>query len=143
MLTSLFLLFTLSTNSVLPTEPPNEDLMVGKWKISRKIPLNGPNLCYVDALTFFENNEFELVFKTLIANEERVYTYTGNVTSNGDANIALGDGVAYLKNFNQVDNTVDFRFEYGENLGMFCTREKHPYPHKHEAHDVVGKKINS
>ena len=82
-------------------EPPIEVQTVGKWNLVRKIPQKGPNRCYVDMLTFYENNEFELVFKTLIANEERVYTYTGEITPKGDANIALGNGIAYLKDFVQ------------------------------------------
>ena len=57
-----------------------------------------------------------------------VYTYTGEITPKGDANIELGNGIAYLKDFVQINNTVDFRFEYGENLGMFCNREEHPPP---------------
>ena len=36
-------------------------------------------MLYVDALTFFENNEFELVFKTLIANEERYTPIQGTL----------------------------------------------------------------
>ena len=70
-----------------------------------------------------------------------MYTYTGEVNSQGDANIALGEGVAYLKDFKQVENKIDFRFEYGENLGMFCTRENHPYPHKHLPHGIKGEKV--
>lgn len=134
----LLFLFFITTPQ---TEPPLEVQTVGKWNLTRKVPLKGPNRCYVDMLTFYENNEFELVFKTLIANEERVYTYTGEITPKGDANITLGNGIAYLKDFVQINNTLDFRFEYGENLGMFCNREEHPYPHKHEAHDITGKKI--
>lgn len=117
--------------------------MVGKWKLSRKIPLYGSNSCFVDNLTFYDNNVFELVFKTIISSVENVYTYTGEVNSPGDANISLGKGVAYLKNFKQVENKVDFRLEYGENLGMFCTRENHPYPHKHLPHDIKGEKVKS
>ncbi len=119
----------------------DDAVMVGKWKLARKAPLEGPNRCFVDNLTFYENNEFELVFKTLIANVEKVYTYTGEVNSQGDANIALGNGVAYLKNFKQVENKIDFHFEYGENLGMFCTRENHPYPHQHLPHEIKGEKV--
>lgn len=117
--------------------------MVGKWKLSRKIPLYGSNSCFVDNLTFYDNNVFELVFKTIISSVENVYTYTGEVNSPGDANISLGKGVAYLKNFKQVENKVDFRLEYGENLVMFCTRENHPYPHKHLPHDIKGEKVKS
>lgn len=118
-----------------------DNLMVGKWKLNRKIPLDGPNRCYVDRLSFNENNEFELVFKTLINNVELVYNYTGKVTTDGNARIALGDSIAYLKDFNQIENRIDFRFEYGEKLGMFCTRSQHPYPHKHLPHDLKGKLI--
>ena len=119
----------------------DDAVMVGKWKLARKAPLEGPNRCFVDNLTFYENNEFELVFKTLIANVEKIYTYTGKVNSQGEANIALGDGIAYLKDFKQIENKIDFRFEYGENLGMFCTREDHPYPHKHLPHGIKGQKV--
>lgn len=137
-----FLLLTLVIHHFTPQcNAVDDDLMVGKWKLSRKIPEKGPNYCFVDAITFYENNQFELVFKTIISNKEKVYVYTGEITPKGDANIALGDGIAYLKNFEQINNSVDFRFEYGENLGMFCTRENHPYPHKHEPHEVRGKKI--
>lgn len=132
----IFLLFNFS----LQSKPPIDNGSVGKWKLARKVPQEGPNRCYVDALTFYENNAFELVFKTIISNEERVYTYTGEYRENGEANIALGDGLAYLVNFTEIDNKADFRFEYGENLGMFCTREEHPYPHKHEPHDILGEK---
>ena len=117
-----------------------DGLMVGKWKLNRKIPKEGPNRCYVDMLTFYEDNKFELIFKTLINNEERSYNYYGKVNLNGEAHIVLGDSIAYLKNFNQIENRVDFRFEYGEKLGMFCTREQHPYPHKHLPHDLVGQR---
>ena len=44
--------------------------------------------------------------------------------------------------FNRIENNVDFRFEYGKNLGMFCTEEKHPYPHKHLPHALIGEKID-
>ena len=118
-----------------------DNLMVGKWKLQRRVPLAGPNRCYVDKLSFNENNEFELVFKTLINNVEQVYNYTGKVTNDGNARIALGDSIAYLNNFDQVENSVDFRFEYGEKLGMFCTRAEHPYPHKHLPHDLKGQLI--
>ena len=76
---------------------------------------------------FYENNEFELVFKTLIANEELLYLHR-EITPKGDANIALGNGIAYLKDFVQINNTVDFRFEYGENLGMFVIEKNIPTP---------------
>ena len=124
-----------------PLTKKEEAIMVGKWKLSRKVPLEGHNRCFVDQLTFYDNSEFELVFKTIIARVEKVYTYTGAVDSQGDASIALGDGVAYLKDFQQVENKIDFRFEYGENLGMFCTRQNHPYPHKHLPHDLKGEKV--
>jgi hypothetical protein len=127
---TLYLLLSLFQPSV-KTE---EAVMVGKWKLSRKVPLEGPNRCFVDNLTFYDNNEFELVFKTIISSVEKVYTYTGKVNNQGDANIVLGNGVAYL-------NKIDFSFEYGENLGMFCTREKHPFPHKHLPHGIKGEKI--
>jgi hypothetical protein len=84
-----------------------------------------------------------LLSKTLISNVEKVYTYTGEVNSQGDANIALGDSIAYLKNFKQVENKIDFRFEYGTNLGMFCAREDQPYPHKHLPHEIKGEKVKS
>ena len=135
---AIYLLISLFQPSV---KTHNEAVMVGKWKLSRKVPLEGPNRCFVDNLTFYENNEFELIFKTIISSVEKVYTYTGIVNSQGDANIALGNGVAYLKDFKQVENKVDFRFEYGENLGMFCTRENHPYPHKHLPHYIKGEKV--
>ena len=139
LLPTLYLLLSLFQPSV----KTDEAIMVGKWKLSRKVPLDGPNRCFVDNLTFNDNNEFELVFKSIISSVEKVYTYTGEVNSQGDANIALGNGVAYLKDFKQVENKVDFRFEYGENLGMFCTRENHPYPHKHLPHDIKGEKVKS
>ena len=132
----VLMLFNFATQN----EPPIDVHVVGKWKLTRKVPQEGPNRCYVDALTFYENNQFELVFKTIISNEELVYTYSGAYTKRGEANIALGDGLAYLVNFKEINNKADFRFEYGENLGMFCTREEHPYPHKHEPHDVLGEK---
>ena len=134
---TLYLLLSL----IQPLTKKEESIMVGKWKLSRKVPLEGPNRCFVDQLTFYDNSEFELVFKTIIARVEKVYTYTGAVDSQGDASIALGDGVAYLKDFQQVENKIDFRFEYGENLGMFCTRQNHPYPHKHLPHDLKGEKV--
>ena len=34
---------------------------VGRWKLERKIPLEGPNRCYVDELTFFDETSFELI----------------------------------------------------------------------------------
>lgn len=126
---------------IQPVTMDNSSLMVGKWKLARKQPLEGPNRCFVDHLTFYENNNFELVFKTIISSVEKVYIYEGEVNPQGDATIALGNGVAYLKEFRQIENTIDFRFEYGENLGMFCTRENHPYPHKHLPHELKGKKI--
>lgn len=116
--------------------------MVGKWKLQRKVVEKGPNRCYVDAVSFYENNQFELVFKTFIANKERTFTYTGEVNQEGDATLVLGDGIAQLKGFNRIENKVDFRFEYGKNLGMFCTEEKHPYPHKHLPHALIGEKID-
>jgi len=137
LLPTLYLLLSLFQ----PLNEKEEAIMVGKWKLSRKVSLEGPNRCFVDQLTFYDNSEFELVFKTIIARVEKVYTYTGAVDSQGDASIALGDGVAYLKDFQQVENKIDFRFEYGENLGMFCTRENHPYPHKHLPHDIKGEKV--
>lgn len=137
LLPTLYLLLSLFQ----PLNVKEEAIMVGKWKLSRKVSLEGPNRCFVDQLTFYDNSEFELVFKTIIARVEKVYTYTGAVDSQGDASIALGDGVAYLKDFQQVENKIDFRFEYGENLGMFCTRENHPYPHKHLPHDIKGEKV--
>ena len=139
LLPTLYLLLSLFQPSV----KTDEAVMVGKWKLSRKVPLDGPNRCFVDNLTFNDNNEFELVFKTIISSFEKVYTYTGEVNSQGDANIAMGNGVAYLKDFKQVENKVDFRFEYGENLGMFCTRENHPYPYKHLPNDIKGEKVKS
>ena len=135
---SIYLLLSL----LHPPIKLDETVMVGKWKLARKVPIEGPNRCFVDQLTFYDDNEFELVFKTIISRVEKVYTYTGKVDAQGDANVVLGNGVAYLKNFTQVDNKIDFRFEYGENLGMFCTREHHPYPHKHLPHDIKGEKIN-
>jgi len=137
LLPTLYLLLSLFQ----PLNEKEEAIMVGKWKLSRKVSLEGPNRCFVDQLIFYDNSEFELVFKTIIARVEKVYTYTGAVDSQGDASIALGDGVAYLKDFQQVENKIDFRFEYGENLGMFCTRENHPYPHKHLPHDIKGEKV--
>ena len=133
---SLLLLFNFSTQN----EPIIKEGRVGKWKLARKVPQEGLNRCYVDAVTFYGNNQYELVFKTIISNEERVYTYTGVYRENGEANIALGNGIAYLVNFKQINNKADFRFEYGENLGMFCNREEHPYPHKHEPHDIQAEK---
>ena len=35
-----------------------DSVMVGKWKLKRKIPVEGPNRCYVDEISFNENNEF-------------------------------------------------------------------------------------
>jgi len=122
-----------------PTLPMDET--VGKWKLNRKIPLEGPNRCYVDALTFTTDNQFELIFKTVIDSEVMVYTYAGNVNETGDATLVLGDSIAVLKNFNSIKDRIDFRFEYGNNLGMFCTREQHPYPHKHLPHDLMGRSI--
>jgi len=48
--------------------------------------------------------------------------------------------VYYLKEFNRNNDKADFRFEYGENLNMFCIREKHPYPLKHIHHRIIDKK---
>jgi hypothetical protein len=48
--------------------------MVGKWKLKRKIPVEELNRCYVDEISFNENNEFELVFKTIISDVVQVYT---------------------------------------------------------------------
>lgn len=124
--------------------PPAEDAAtVGRWKLNRKVPEKGPNRCYVDELFLYENNSFKLIFKTLIANEYRVYTYTGEITNTGEAAINLGDGIARLEDFNQVKNQIDFRFQYGEKLGMFCQRDEHPYPHKHLPHDIVGEHIKT
>ncbi len=137
--TTLYLLWSFFQ----PLPPANDSLMVGKWKLARKVATEGPNRCFVDQLTFYDNNEFELAFKTIIASVEKVYIYNGKVNTQGDASIVLGNGVAYLKDFKQVENKIDFRFEYGENLGMFCTRDEHPYPHKHLPHDIKGEKIKS
>lgn len=123
------------------TSTTTSTLTVGKWKLSRKIAETGPNRCFVDSVSLFEDDTFELVFKTIIANEQRVYVYTGEVKDDGKANINLGDGIAQLKGFDKVKNRVDFRFEYGDKLGMFCKREEHPYPHKHLPHDLLGEKI--
>ena len=101
----LFLLFNFSPQD----EPPIDLQRVGKWKLARKNPQEGPDRYFImNALTFYENNAFELVFKTIISNEERVYTYTGEYTQNGEANIALGDSTTYLVNFTQIDNKADF-----------------------------------
>ena len=43
---------------------------VGRWKLERKIPLEGPNRCYVDELTVFEETSLELIFKTINIEEE-------------------------------------------------------------------------
>lgn len=139
LLPTLYLLLSLFQPSV----KTDEAVMVGKWKLSRKVPLDGPNRCFVDNLTFYDNNEFELVFKTIISSVENVYTYTGEVNSPKDSNISLGNGVAYLKYFKQIENIVDFHLEYGGNLGMFCNRENHPHPHKHLQHDIKGEKVKS
>ena len=120
-----------------------ETYTVGRWKLARKVPEKGPNRCYVDELSLYENNSFELIFKTLIANEYRSYTYTGQIQNNGDASIDLGDGIATLENFNRVKNQIDFRFKYGDKLGMFCNREEHPYPHKHLPYDLVGQQLKA
>ena len=93
LLPTLYLLLSLFQPSV----KTDEAVMVGKWKLSRKVPLDGPNRCFVDNLTFYDNNEFELVFKTIISSVEKVYTYTGEVNSQGDANIALGRWCSLLK----------------------------------------------
>lgn len=128
---------------LLTALPLSEDsLMVGKWKLKRKIPQEGPNRCFVDQVTFYEDNAFELIFKTIIDNEVVVYTYDGKINKEGNGNINLGDGVATLKDFSSVEDKIDFRFEYGDKLGMFCTRENHPYPHKHLPHDLEGKQIS-
>lgn len=111
---------------------------VGKWKLTRKDPQKGPNRCYVDQLTFLEKNQFELVFKTIIDSEIMVYTYSGETSQSGEATIVLGDSIAILKDFKTVKDRIDFRFEYGDQLGMFCTRENHPYPHKHLPHNLMG-----
>ena len=135
--------FLLTILCILLTPLPSleDSVMVGKWKLKRKIPVEGPNRCYVDEISFNENNEFELVFKTIISDVVQVYTYSRKVLENGEATLALGDGLAYLKEFNRNNDKVDFRFEYGENLNMFCTREKHPYPHKHIPHRIIGEKL--
>ena len=57
-----------------------DSVMVGKWKLKRKIPVEGPNRCYVDEISFNENNEFELVLKTIISDVVQVYTYSGKVS---------------------------------------------------------------
>ena len=136
------LLLTLLCLLMVPITAPNDTLTVGKWKLKRKIPKAGPNRCFVDTVSFYENNEFELVFKTIISNEVEVYTYKGKFDEKGTSTLALGDEVAYLKDFKRTESTVDFRFEYGEKLGMFCTREKHPYPHKHLPHQIIGNRIS-
>lgn len=115
---------------------------VGRWKLERKIPLEGPNRCYVDELTFFDETRFELIFKTIINKEEMVYTYKGEIQQEGQTTFLLGDQLAKLIDFNKRGNQVSFHFEYGANLGMFCTRKNHPYPHKHLPHDLKGRKIN-
>ena len=135
---TLYLILSLFQPSV-----KTEAVMVGKSKLSRKIPLDGPNRCFVDNLAFYDNNEFELVFKTIIYSVGKVYTYTREVNIQRDANIALGNSVAYLKDFKHVEKKLDFRFEYGENLGIFCSFKNHPYPHKHLPHDIKGKKVKS
>ena len=135
---TLYLILSLFQPSV-----KTESAMVGKSKLSQKIPLDGPNRCFVDNLAFYDNNEFELVFKTIISSVGKVYTYTREVNIQRDANIALGNNVAYLKDFKQVEKKVDFRFEYGENLGMFCYLENYPYPHKHLPHNIKGEKVKS
>ena len=138
----LIILLCLLSVSEVETTTTSNTLMVGKWKVKRKIAEQGPNRCYVDAVSFYENDQFELVFKTLIANKERTFTYTGEVDQDGDATLVLGDGIAQLKGFNRIEDKVDFRFEYGEKLGMFCAQDKHPFPHKHLPHDLVGEKID-
>ncbi len=124
-----------------PTQTLKENTTVGKWKLERKIPLDGPNRCYVDELTFFDETTFELIFKTIINKEEMVYTYSGEIEQQGQTTFVLGDKLAKLVDFKKRGALVSFHFEYGENLGMFCTRKNHPYPHKHLPHDVKGRKI--
>ena len=114
---------------------------VGRWKLERKIPLEGPNRCYVDELTFFDETSFELIFKTIINEEEKTYTYSGEIAQGEKNTFVLGNQLAKLIDFKHRGDQVSFHFEYGENLGMFCTRKNHPYPHKHLPHDLRGKKI--
>ena len=133
-------LLLLSPNLSSPTA---ETYTVGRWKLTRKVPEKGPNRCYVDELSLYEDNSFKLIFKTLIANEYRVYTYTGEINNDGEAAIELGDGIARLVKFSQVKNQVDFRFKYGDKLGMFCQRDEHPYPHKHLPHDLIGQQLTT
>lgn len=125
-----------------PPTTPSDTLTVGKWKLTRKVPITTANRCYVDQLTIRDNDTFELIFITLISNKEQTYVYEGAINPSGKTTVSLGDGIAELKNFNRKDNKVNFRFEYGKNLGMFCTREKHPYPHKHLPHQIIGKRIS-
>ena len=132
----LFLFF-----SSYPPPAVEDTTTVGKWKLERKIPLDGPNRCYVDELTFFDATSFELIFKTIINQEEVVYTYSGEIEQEGQTTFLLGDKLAKLVDFKKRGETVSFHFEYGENLGMFCTRKNHPYPHKHLPHDIQGRKI--
>ena len=74
--------FLLTILCILLTPLPSleDSVMVGKWKLKRKIPVEGPNRCYVDEISFNENNEFELVFKTIISDVVQVYTYSGKVS---------------------------------------------------------------
>ena len=90
---------------------------------------------------YFENETFELIFKTIISKEVQTYVYKGKINPSGKTTIELGDGIAVLRNFNSKKNEVNFRFEYGSKIGMFCTRKQHPYPHKHLPHILRGKPI--
>lgn len=123
----------------LPKSFNDSKLYVGRWKLKRKQTITTKNQCYVDALSLEADGTFSITFNTVINNDLARYTFVGdfNTLDQGEK-IRLGDGLAYLSNITLDKEQLAFKFEYGENLGMFCTRKHQPFDHSHLPHDLLA-----
>ena len=144
-ISTIFLIAGLiSLSFVLPTAHTTNtlDRWVGKWKLKRSAPETGKNKCYVDTLELLDDGTFSITFHTLIEEVLARYTFVGNAKQlSGNQRIQLGDGLAYLNNLSVDSQQLQFQFEYGENLGMFCTRKHQPFDHPHLPHELIGNKL--
>lgn len=65
---------------------------------------------------YFENETFELIFKTIISKEVQTYVYKGKINPSGKTTIELGDGIAVLKNFNSKKMKLIFVLNMDQKL---------------------------